>query len=183
MVFFFCRHITRIFYRKLLCSSHWRIHQRTVAPATDRHKHPSYQVSFSVILKLGHTQRNQQRVVTTVTDRRWGTVAWLMRYTRHDPAGPFFKIRPFKLPNPSFHPHYFIISPITLSFSTTTIYSSINHRSFPPTIIQSPKSVNLLAGAAAVGVCLATEYLSICFSPFLRYVSLISTHLSCIFVY
>ena len=110
------------------------------------------------------------------------TVTWLMRYTRPDPAGHFIKIRPFKLPNPSFHHHYFIISPITLSLSTSTTHSYINHRSLPPTIPQSPKSVNLLVGAAAVGVCLATEYLSICFSPFLRYVSQIFTHLSCIFL-
>ena len=146
----------------------------------DRYMYPSYQVRFSVILKLGHTRRNKWRIVTTATDRRRGTVVWLMRYTRPDPAEPFFKIRTFKPTNPSFLPHYFIIPLISPLFSTSTL-------SQPPIISLSQffkdLKCDLLVETAAVSVYLSTEYFCICFSPFLFYVSLIYTHLCCIFVF
>ena len=136
---------------------------------------PSYQVRLSIIFKLGHTRWNQRLVIITTTVNRRGIIASIMRRTRPDPAGVFFKIRPFKLPNPSFHPHSFIIPPISLSFKLPpSLPLSTDHCS--PIILQSPKSVNLLVGAAVVGVFLVIEYLSFLFSPMLRYVSLISTH-------
>ena len=110
------RHITRKFCRKLLCSSHRRIHRRTVAPVTDRHMPPSYQVRHFVIFKLGHTRRNQRRIITIEMDCRRGIVASLMRRTQPDPVGVYYQISPFKLPKPLFHPHSFIIPPISLSF-------------------------------------------------------------------
>ena len=151
--------------------------------STDRCMPPLYQVCLPVILKLGHTRRNQLQVVTTATDRRRGTVAWLMRYTRPDPAGPFFKIRPFKHPQPLISPpllHYFSHYSFLLNFHNLFLYQ-------PPIIALSQFSKSLkcylLVETAVVSVYLATEYLCICFSPFLRYVSLIYSHLSCIFVY
>ena len=89
--------------------------------------------------------------------------------TRPDLARPFFKIKTFKIPNPSFHPHYFIIPLISPLFSTSTL-------SQPPIISLSQFSkalkCYLLVETAAVSGYLATEYVCICFSPFLRYVSL-----------
>ena len=85
-----------------------------------------------------------------------------MRHTRADPVGVYCKLSPFKLPNPSFHHHSFIIRPITLSFKLLqSLPLSPDH--CPPTILQSPKSVHLLVGVAAVGVLLVTEYLPILF--------------------
>ena len=80
--------------------------------------------------------------------------------TRPDLAGVFFKIRPFKPPNPSFHPIHSLFLPLPSLFNFHIL--PLDHCS--PKILQSPKSVNLLVGVAAVGVCLATEYLSSFFS-------------------
>ena len=123
---------------------------------------PSYQVCLSVIFNLGHSRRNQRRVVTVAMDRHRGTVTWLMRHTRLDPVGVYYKLSPFKLPNPSFHPHSFIIPPITLSFKLPqSLPLSTDH--CPPNILQSPKSYNLQVGIASVGVFLVTEYFPILF--------------------
>ena len=127
--------------------------------------------------KLGHTRWNQRRVVTFATDHRRGTVAWLKRFTR--PGWTLFP-KSDRLNSPPLHisPHCFLISPITLSFELP--------HSLLPIIALSKFSkalkCYLLVETAAVSVYLATEYFCICFSPFLRYVSLIYTHLSCIFV-
>ena len=129
---------------------------------TEHRMNSSCKVRLSVIFKLGHTLRNQRRVVTTVTDRRWGTIAWLMSRTWPDPAGVFFKIRPFGPPNPSIHPIHSLFLPLPSLFNFHIL--PLDHCS--PKILQSPKSVNLLVGVAGVGVCLATEYLSSCFLHF-----------------
>ena len=131
--------------------------------------HPSHQVRFSVILKLGHTRRNLRQVVAGAKNRRRGTVAWLMNYTRPDPAGPFFKIWPFKHPNPSFSPHYFLIPLISPLFSTSTL--PLTDHCSPNT--PKPYTYHPLVGAAAVGVYLANWIILRLFSsPFPRYVSL-----------
>ena len=95
-----------------------------------------------------------------------------MRYTRPDPAGPFSKIRPFKLPTPSYFTpllHYFSHHSFRINFQNLFLYQ-------PPIISLSQffKALKcyLLVETAAVSVYLATEYVCICFSPFLRYVSL-----------
>ena len=128
----------------------------------DRRMHPSYQVGFSVIFKLGHIRRNQRWFVTTAMNRHRGIIAWLMRRTRPDPVGVYYKMSPFKLPNPSFYPYSFITPPISLSFQLPqSLPLSTDH--CPPQILQSPKSYNLQVGVAAVGVFMVTEYLSILF--------------------
>ena len=124
---------------------------------------PSCQVRLSVIFKLGNTRWNQRRIVTTAMDRRRGIVAWLMRRTRPDPIGVYYKISPFKLPNPSFHPHSFTVPPISLPFKLPkSLPLRTDHCS--PKILQSPKSYHhLLVGVAAVGVFLIIKYFSILF--------------------
>ena len=135
----------------------------------DRRMHLSYQVLYSVIFKQGHTRRNQRWVSTTAMDRHRGIIAWLSGIP--DPTRLEFIINfhHYNSPTPHFTQllHYSSHSPSIFNFHIL----SLNH--CPHTILHSPKSYNLLVGAAAVGVFLATEYLSIYFSPFLRYVSLI----------
>ena len=159
----------RKFYRNLLLSSHWRIHRRTVAHATDRRMHPSHQVPFSVILKLGHTQRNLRWGVSSATDRLRGTVAELMKSTRLDPAGPFLKSDrlyfPLHIP-----PYYFLIPISSPLFSTSTLPLTDHCSQNPP----KPYNYHPLVGAAAVGVYLANWIILhlFFFPPFPRYVSL-----------
>ena len=91
-----------------------------------------------------------------------------MRYTQPDPAEPFFKIRMFKPPKPSFLPHYFIIPLISPLFSTSTLPLTDHCSQKPP----KPYHYHLLVGAATVGVYLARIILRLSSSPFPRYVSL-----------
>ena len=115
--FLICRHITRKFCR-ILCSR-WRIQRQTVSTVTDRRMNLSCQVHLSVTFKLGHTWRNQRRIVTYKTDRCRGMVASLMRHTWPDPTGVFLKKNStFKTPNPSFHPipSLFLLFPSFFNF-------------------------------------------------------------------
>ena len=74
----------------------------------------------------------------------------------------FYKMLPFKLSNPSFHPHSFTIPPISLPFQLPkSLPLPTNHCS--PTILQSPKSYHLLVGVAVVGVFSVTKYFYILF--------------------
>ena len=131
--------------------------------------HPSHQVHFSIILKLGHTRRNLRRVVTTTTDRRRETVAWLMNSTRPDPAGPFSKSDRLYSPPLHISPHYFLIPLISPLFSTSTLPLTDHCSQNPP----KPYTYHQLVGVAAVGVYLANWIiLHLFFSLFPRYVSL-----------
>ena len=123
---------------------------------------------FLSFLKLGHTRWNLRRDVASATDRRRGTVAWLLNYTRPDPAGPFSKsdrlYSPLHIP-----PHYFLIPLISPLFSTSTLPLTYHCSQNPP----KPYTYHPLVGAAVVGVYLANWIiLHLFFSPFPRYVSL-----------
>ena len=117
---------------------------------------------------LGHTRRNLRRLVTNATDRRRGTVAWLMNSTRPDPPGPFSKSDCLYSPL-HISPHYFLIPLISPLFSTSTLPLTDHCSQNPP----KPYTYHPLLGAAAVGVYLANWIiLHLCSSPFPRYVSL-----------
>ena len=124
--------------------------------------HLSCQVCLSVILKLGNTRRTQRQIVTTETDRCRGVVASLIRRTRPNPAGGFFKIIPFKLPQPLISPPFLHYSAYFPPFSTSKISPSTNRSLFPQNP-QKPKYYHLLVGVAVVGVFLVTKYFSILF--------------------
>ena len=131
-------------------------------------------------------RRNQRWVVTTETDRRRWMVAWLMKRTRPDPVGVYYKISPFKLPNPSFHPHSFITPPIALSFKLPQSLPLSNDHCPPPKKKKLAKALKVIIYKSELLLWVSSWSPSTfpsCFSPILRYVSLISTHLSCIFVY
>ena len=143
------------------------------AAATDRYiDGPSYasvvQVHFSATLKLGHTRRNLRRVISSVTDRRRGTIARLMNSTRPDPAGPFSKYDRIYSPL-HISPHYFLITLISPLFSTSKLPLTDHCSQNPP----KPYTYHPLVGVVAVGVYLANWIILHLFSsPFPRYVSL-----------
>ena len=116
---------------------------------------------------LGHTRRNLRRLVTNATDRRRGTVAWLMNSTRPVPTGPFSKSDRLYSPL-HISPHYFLIPLISPLFSTSTVPLTDHCSQNPP----KPYTYHPLVGAAAVGVYLARIILRLFSSPFPRYVSL-----------
>ena len=131
--------------------------------------HLSYQVRFFVILKLGHMRWNKRRVVTTAMVCRRGTVAWLMKSTRPDPAGPFSKSDRLYSPPLHISPHHFLIPLISPIISTSTLPLTDHCSQNPP----KPYTYHPLVDVAAVGVYLANWIILRLFSsPFPRYVSL-----------
>ena len=181
--FLICRHITRKFCRKLLYSSHWRIEWWTVSTVTDRRMNPSCQVRLSVNFKLGHKRRNQRWIITYETDHCPEIIASLMRHTRPDPARVFKKNSTFKTTNPSFHPIPSLFLPF-LSFSTLKDHNiSLLQPIIFPKFSKFLKFIIYYSERLLwVSTWSPSTFLS-CFSQILRYVSLISTHLYCIFVY
>ena len=125
--------------------------------------HQSHQVCISVIFEIwAHTKE-------PTTDRHnldglsSGNRCVINEAYPTQPGWSFFyKILPFKLLNPSVHPHTFTTPPISLPFQLPkSLPLSTDHCS--PKILQIPKSYHLLVGVADVGVFLITKYLSILF--------------------
>ena len=130
------------------------------------HRHTRY--VFLSFLKLGHTRRTPLRGVACATDHRRGTVAWLMKLTRLDPAGPLFKIWPFILPIPPYSTPLLPLTLISPLFSISTL---------PPLIITSTISPTLLLSVTCRCCCFwylpcHLNHSPLVFSPFPRYVSL-----------
>ena len=143
---------------------------------------PSFQVRLSIIFKT------RAHVTEPMMDRRIcngpssGSHCVINEHTRPDPVGGNFKnwqlLRTPPLHFTHFLPYFSHFPPFSTSYLSSL---STNHFPNSPNP-QIPKIYPLLVEVCCCGSVLANKCLT-CLSPVLRYVSLISTHLHCIFVF
>ena len=137
---------------------------------------------FHLLSKLGHTPLNPWWTIALATDCCWGLVVSLTSIPNPTRLGYFKKSQHLKPPTPSFQRFSFLFLPFTsipnFQLPTFLLYQLIT--SLSPQFWKSP----FYWSESAVVVCSWYPSASFaCISPLVRYVSLISTHLHCIFVF
>ena len=147
---------------------------------TDRRIHLSYQVRFFCCFETRArmtepmTRRHDSHRPSSGNRRMINEVY----PTRPDPAEPFFKIRTFKPPNPSFHPitSLFLSSPLSfkLPHFPSLIIAPKNHLSLIIIIYLSVLLLSVSTLPESFSVCLLLHFQGMCLY--------IYTYLSCILV-